>query len=491
MAGFSGPSDADSLERERVLKRLRKKARKKALNWMGFEENDTETTPLDYSPSTSGSVTSKAGETLQVETAYIPEETDPDTPGVTSCEYKDGVRLLNNPKLRELSPRMYTNFVDALLEDAVWRLESRLIFDKWNRLPKDLFNRLVDDPQEGLPGYGFLTDERNKGITARGIYDILGNYARISTAKPHPAWKYNPPPEDTKPPKCVRFVEKSERDSEDSEFVMQFGKTPVQSEADRIGQLLIDAGFRPNPGDVASRELVKGEYPIPGQYYTDMQAFLESILCLLVATCPQVLDSEDYISLSFVNTPGRVRTLRFENNNLIILSFNNKEDTCYRTIIPGPLSRLILIYLIDIRPFTAFLATNPNYEQPHWRQDWLFPSPKGGSWTMERLDSVMRRETKAKMMYSLGVKDFRAVYYHLQYVVGEGWLKENEYQLEGDKEKRCEIRWTKERPKEETKGHPGGQRYVRKHFLSSSYSPIGGNWHKGLKFGDIRGDTNH
>ncbi|KAK6542398.1 hypothetical protein TWF694_006353 [Orbilia ellipsospora] len=485
MADSSEPLDAESLQKKEAVRKLRRKARKKALAWMGFDEVDLESVPSRYSTSTSGSVTPRASGALQIETDYIPGELDPDTSGVTGREYKDGIRLLNNPQLREFKPRMYTNFVEALLEDAIWRLESRLIYDKWNRVPKDVFNKLADDPQEGLPGYGFLSDERNKGITARGIFDILGNYARISTAKPHPAWRYNPSTENIKPPKSVRFVEKSERkDSEDSELVKQFGKTPAQKEADRIGQLLIDAGLRPNPGDVAIKELAKGEYPIPGQYYTDMQAFLESILCLLVATCPQVLDTEDYISLSFANTPGRVRTLRFENNNLIILSFDIKQDTCYRTIIPGPLSRLVLIYLIDVRPFTAFLATNPDYEQPHWRQDWLFPSSNGGSWTMERLDSIMRRETKAKMMCSLGVKDFRAVYHHLQYVVGEGWLQENEYHLEGDREPRCEIRWSKERPEEETEGHPGGRRYAQKHFLSSSHSPVGGNWFEGLKLGD-------
>ncbi|EPS35416.1 hypothetical protein H072_11222 [Dactylellina haptotyla CBS 200.50] len=293
---------SETTEEKRVRRRAIRHAKAKARSWLGMD-GETSSIHSVYSSSSSASITPQEAMEGQLSANFshtLPLRLP------SGRGYKDEARIAKNPKLQLFTPHMYTTFVDALLEDAVWRLESRLIYDRWNRVPKDFFNTLFDDPQEGLPGYSFLTEDRNKGITGPGFFDILENYSKILTAKPHPVWHYESENKKKKKPnKTVRFVaEPQGKNEEEADQVKQFGKSwklTQREKCDRIGKLLMDCGLRPNPGDVANKELEKGEYPIPEQYYTDMQAFLESILCLLLAACPQVLDNEDYVGLTFSN----------------------------------------------------------------------------------------------------------------------------------------------------------------------------------------------
>ncbi|KAF3903873.1 hypothetical protein ABW20_dc0104556 [Dactylellina cionopaga] len=326
-------------------------------------------------------------------------------------------RLLKNPDLRLVSAEAYIMFANALLEDAIWRLESRLIYDRFNRIPKDHFNTLLDDPHEGLPGYGFLSEYQNQKFLYDGFFDILKNYGKILTAKPNPSYHVYT----NKNMNAVRFVSATVgNEAVEYNRRKQFGapwRSSQQRNTDRVGQLLMDAGYRPNPGDVEKKELEEGQYPVPTQYYTDMQAFLESILCLILTTCPQIMDNDDIVGLSLINN-----------------------------------------------------SSNPVFDQPQWRQEWLFPSPNGGYWSLQRFDTILRRETKSKLRVSIGVDDFRAIYHNLREQVGEGWLREVEYSVHGDKSKRCEIQWAKENP--DAEDHPGGQRYLIKHFESVKISPV-------------------
>ncbi|RVD90355.1 uncharacterized protein DFL_001325 [Arthrobotrys flagrans] len=80
--------------------------------------------------------------------------------------------------LRQINANDYIYFVEYCIEEAIWWLESRLVFEKYITVPADAFKKLFDDPDEALPGYGFLTEERNNNIVSRGFFDILRNYEK-------------------------------------------------------------------------------------------------------------------------------------------------------------------------------------------------------------------------------------------------------------------------------------------------------------------------
>ncbi|KAF3217650.1 hypothetical protein TWF679_001852 [Orbilia oligospora] len=225
----------------------------------------------------------------------------------------------------------YIYFVELCLEEAIWWVETRLTFEKYTTVPPDAFKGLFDDPDEALVGYGFLTEERNKDLVNRGFFDILSNYQkRASGTVPPPAGFLRPaevdaniPPPPPSPPltKTKKF----------KKFLLSCGlgsenkKRPVKNECDRIGNLLVGAGYRPGPADTPTiLELQRGDYPDPVQYHNDVQVFLELIMCLLFATCPKILDVRDILSLSFINVNRSegYRTLHYENGHLVILSFD-------------------------------------------------------------------------------------------------------------------------------------------------------------------------
>ncbi|KAJ6263942.1 hypothetical protein Dda_0079 [Drechslerella dactyloides] len=327
-------------------------------------------------------------------------------------------RLGANPGLLEIKAEQYIDFAEVLCEDAVWRLESRLIFDNLNHIPSDLFDDIIDDQNNGVPGYSFLTDERNAAIAGSRYSGILQNYRNTIAGTPPPRTTHE---------EEGKYSWNTKR------------KSYHQVRFEQIGRLLLEAGYKPPP---LPMELNIEQYPDPTQYYIEVQSFLETIFCLLVATCPQVGEFEDIVRLSFVNQDAAMRNLRLEDGHFVVLSHVFEEDIPQRTVIPKPLSRLILIYLIMVRPFTSILGTEKEYEQIHWREDCLFPASNGSPWPMKRADRVLRRETKAKMGIDIGLNDFRAVYHNLKSELGEGWLQEAKYRLRGDDEERVEFKWS-------------------------------------------------
>ncbi|KAK6522359.1 hypothetical protein TWF281_002925 [Arthrobotrys megalospora] len=404
-------------------------------------------------------------------------------PNTQPLERAAELRLQKFPTLARIAAQDYTYFVDLCLEDAIWWLESRLVFGSYTTVPKDAFKRLFDDPDEGLPGYGFLTEERNKDITERGFFDILANYSEHACGRPPPPaafLRYNDP--NSQYPEVSASQEQKEKKKKKTVFSWgtrtdENRKIEVREKCDRIGGLLMNAGYRPNPADSARlQELQRGDYPEPVQYHADVQAFLELILCLIFATCPRILDVEDILGLTFANNDGGYRTLRYENGHLVILSFESQSDRIFRTIIPDPLSRLILIYLADVRPFIALLNTDKESEQQHWHQEYLFPARAGGCWSKERMDELLQTKTRQKMGLNagIGIEDFRAVYFNLKDELGEGWLYEKIHRVEenGLMITKGEMGWSKEPPEFEGENHPGGERYLIKHFESSRVSPI-------------------
>ncbi|KAF3930029.1 hypothetical protein ABW19_dt0201669 [Dactylella cylindrospora] len=193
-------------------------------------------------------------------------------------------RLEVSPELAGITADQYAGFAEGLLEDAAWWLEYRLIYKKFASITKDFFKDLIDDPDEGLPGYGFLTEERNHQLVRVGCNDILENYSKIESAKQ--------PQRNVSRGVKVRTVNLEAN---------RGNKTDQQAFCDRISRLLIEAGYRPDPNWNRERELEKGEYPAPFQYYRDMDAFLELIICSILVTCPMVPDYEDIVGLRFAN----------------------------------------------------------------------------------------------------------------------------------------------------------------------------------------------
>ncbi|KAF3185846.1 hypothetical protein TWF788_003894 [Orbilia oligospora] len=371
----------------------------------------------------------------------------------------------------------YIYFVELCLEEAIWWVETRLTFEKYTTVPPDSFKGLFDDPDEALVGYGFLTEERNKDLVNRGFFDILSNYQkRASGTVPPPAGFLRPaevdaniPPPPPSPPltKTKKF----------KKFLLSCGlgsenkKRPVKNECDRIGNLLVGAGYRPDPADTPTiLELQRGDYPDPVQYHNDVQVFLELIMCLLFATCPKILDVRDILSLSFINVNRSegYRTLHYENGHLVILSFDWRVKQYFRTIIPDPLSRLILIFLIDIRPFIAFLNTGGTVENSHWHQEYLFPCKAGGCLTMDVMNDILENHTKKKLGIDngMGLWHLRSVYFNLESELGEGWLYDTVEEVveAGVTVRKAMIKWSRNPPAATVKGHPGGERYLSKQY---------------------------
>ncbi|KAK6353619.1 hypothetical protein TWF696_005582 [Orbilia brochopaga] len=372
-------------------------------------------------------------------------------------------RLDANPELPDITAGDYITFVDALCEDALWRLESRLIFTKFNHIPRDAYKELIDDQSQGMPWYSFLKDERNSAITKAGRIDIMRNYQKIVIDRPRLTFISDPYENGKSNSKEPTAQSKGKQPTKNTELSAEEAERHVRF--DHIGKLLMDAGYKPHG---PPKELESDQYPDAAQYYTDLTAFLETILCLLIATCPQVNDYEDIVGLTYVNYDSQIRGLRFENNSLTIASYVPGVGSHYRTAIPAPLSRMILIYLIEIRPFLSTISSK-NYEQKHWRPPFLFPCYSGGPWGVEHADRILRREAKAKMRADIGLDDFKAVYHNLKGKIGEGWLREVPYWLKGEEEQRVEIKWSIQCPGPPNHVYPGAEGYAAKHSETSGW----------------------
>ncbi|KAF3923614.1 hypothetical protein ABW21_db0204092 [Orbilia brochopaga] len=370
-------------------------------------------------------------------------------------------RLDANPKLSEITASAYITFVDALCEDALWRLESRLIYTKFNHIPRDAYKNIFDDHNEGMPWYSFLKDPRNGDIMSTGCVNISENYQNIFANRPRPAFE-------SQTFETIAFDRSAGPRGHEEAANPQ--KTDGQVRFNNIGKLLTEAGYKPQ-ADPRNMELSSDQYPDSSQYYTDLTAFLETILCLLIATCPQVRDYEQIVDLIFNNYNAHLRGLKFENNHLVIVSYNHSQAAQDRIAIPSPLSRIILIYLIEIRPFLLMLKAKP-YERKHWRSSFLFPSRSGGPWAIERADRIFRREARAKMGADIGLEDFKAVYHNLKGQLGEGWLREVPYWLHGEKEPRVEIKWSVVSPDPPNQQFLTEDGYVAKYVESSWPSTV-------------------
>ncbi|KAK6330659.1 hypothetical protein TWF718_002856 [Orbilia javanica] len=377
------------------------------------------------------------------------------------------------PILRYVTAEDYIFFVEYTIEEAIWWLEQRLVFETYTSVPEDAFKDLFDDPDEGLPGYGFLTEERNKRIVNRGFFDILSNYAkRAAGTEPPPPGFLRPGDVDANAQPAVPAAEK--RATKLKKFLsLSWGKkagenkkSKIKPECDRIGNLLMGAGYRPNPANTPTvEELHRGDYPDPEQYHADVQVFLELISCLILATCPLIMNILDILDLTFVNKAcGEYRTLRYENGHLVIISRERLRRTrrIVRTIIPNPLSRLILVFLIDIRPFIALINTDKTVKADHWHQEYLFPATAGGSWPVIMMNTVLETQTKKKLGLDHGINlaGFVSLYINLNLnsELGDGWLSETTKEVEesGTLVLKRVIKWSRE--------PPGGERYLIKHF---------------------------
>ncbi|KAK6502621.1 hypothetical protein TWF506_003201 [Arthrobotrys conoides] len=397
-------------------------------------------------------------------------------PNIDDMRIASKTHLLDYPWLAAVEAENYIYFVEVCLEEAIWWIETRLAFEKYTTVPTDAFKDLFDDPDEALTGYGFLTEDKNKNLVNKGFFDILSNYRkRTSGTEPPPAGFLRPaeieaatPPPPPPPPPS--------RGEKIKNFFLGCGlgfggkkKKPVKKECDRIGHLLMGAGYRPDPANNPTiAELHKGDYPDPTQYHNDVQIFLELIMCLLYTTCPKIVDVRDILTVSFVNDVRGYRSLRYENGHLVIVSYSFRANKYFRTIIPDPLSRLILIFLIDIRPFIALINTDETIEKSHWHQEYLFPSKKGGAWTMDMMNDILESHTKRQLGFDigLGMLHLRAVYFNLESQLGEGWLCDvvETVDEDGVTTEKNSIKWSRVPPAATIEGHPGGSRYLSKYY---------------------------
>ncbi|KAK6342174.1 hypothetical protein TWF730_001653 [Orbilia blumenaviensis] len=424
-----------------------------------------------------------ASSTPSLDLSEPPNVGESTKPNTESVEAGAAERPAQSSELQDVEAEDIIYFVNTCLNDAVWWLENRLVFGEYLSVPGDAFELLFDNPEEGLQGYGFLTEERNKDITCSGFFNILKSYAEQASGRP-PVPANSLPLGETDPQspnvlasqvKKKKFKKWSLSWGRANKFKKENKKATIKQECDRIASLLGAAGYLPDPSHVPTiKELHSGQFPDPVQYHLDVQYFLELILCALFMTCQQVLDVDDILRLTFTNNEGGYRTLRYENKHLVILSLDPRSDRVFRTLIPIPLSRLILIYLIDIRPFIAFLNTDEETAQKHWYQEYLFPARAGGCWTKERMNEVMRVQTKRALGVGseASVEDLRAIYRKLKVGLGDGWIDEIETQeiWGGKTMRKVEMAWSKELP--EGEAGDGGQRYLMKHFESAKLSPI-------------------